>query len=107
MILMVTLLAVDLLDVRQAPLASILVLGALGLIGYTLPAWLLLGRLSRLPPAADASYVRSTLQVRLGLNGEPTGYLWRNRGYADRFAAANDTVDVARIGESNGLEQPV
>ncbi len=107
MILMVTLLAVDLLDVRQAPLASILVLGALGLIGYTLPAWLLLGRLSRLPPAADASYVRSTLQIRPGLNGEPTGYLWRNRGYADRFAAANDTVDVARIGESNGLEQPV
>jgi len=106
MILIVSLLAVDVLDVRQAPLASILVLGALGLIGYTLPAWLLLGRLSRLPPAADASYVRSTLQVRAGLNGEPTGYLWRNRGYADRFAAANDTVEVARIGESNGLEQP-
>jgi hypothetical protein len=107
MILMVTLLAVDLLDVRQAPLASILVLGALGLIGYTLPAWLLLGRLSRLPPAADALYVRSTLQIRPGLNGEPIGYLWRNRGYAERFAAANDTVDVARISESNGLEQPV
>jgi hypothetical protein len=107
MILMVTLLAVDILDVQQAPLASILILGALGLIGYTLPAMLLLGRLSRLPPAVDASYVRSTLQVRPGLNGEPTGYLWRNRGYADRFAAANDTVEVVRIGESNGLEQPV
>jgi hypothetical protein len=106
MLLMVTTLALDLVDVQQTPLAAVLVLGALGLIGYTLPAWLLLGRLSRLPPAADALYVRSTLQIRPGLNGEPTGYLWRNRGYAERFAAANGAGDVARIGESNGPSQP-
>jgi hypothetical protein len=52
-------------------------------------------------------YVRSTLQVRPGLNAEPTGYLWRNRGYAERFAAANGAGDVARISESNGPSQPV
>ncbi|MGH2620719.1 MAG: hypothetical protein ACRDHG_09135 [Anaerolineales bacterium] len=101
MILIVTALALDLLDVRQAPLATVLVLGALGLIGYTLPAWLLLGRLSRLPPSADSAFVRSTLQVRPGLDGEPTGYLWRNRGYAERFAAANGAGDVVRVSESN------
>jgi len=102
MILIVTALALDVLDVRQAPLAAILGLGALGLIGYTLPAWLLLGRLSRLPPSADSAYVRSTLQIRPALDGEPTGYLWRNRGYAERFAAANGAGDVARVSESNG-----
>ncbi|MGH2621883.1 MAG: hypothetical protein ACRDHG_15125, partial [Anaerolineales bacterium] len=102
MILMVTVLALDVLDVRQAPLAAVLVLGALGLIGYTLPAWLLLRRLSRLPPAPDSAYVRSTLQIRPGLDGEPTGYLWRNRGFAERFAAANAAGDVARVSESNG-----
>jgi len=106
MLVLVTSLALDLVDVQQTPLAAVLVLGALGLIGYTLPAWLLLGRLSRLPPAADALYVRSTLQIRPGLNGEPTGYLWRNRGYAERFAAANGAGDVVRIGESNGPSQP-
>ena len=102
MVLMVTALALGVLDLRQAPLAAVLLLGALGLIGYTLPAWLLLGRLSRLAPAADAAYVRSTLQVRPGLNGEPNAYLWRNRGYAERFAAANAVVDVARLVEPNG-----
>ena len=102
MILIVTALALDVLDVRQAPLAAVLGLGTLGLIGYTLPAWLLLGRLSRLPPSADSAYVRSTLQVRPGLEGRPTTYLWRNRGYAERFAAANAAGDVARVSELNG-----
>lgn len=102
MILMVTALALDVVDVRQAPLAAGLLLGALGLIGYTLPAWLLLGRLSRLPPSADSAYVRSTLQIRPGLEDKPTGYLWRNRGYAERFANANGVEQVARVSESNG-----
>jgi len=93
-------------DIQQTPLTAVVILGALGLIGYTLPAWLLLGRLSRLPAAADALYVRSTLQVRPGLNGEPTGYLWRNRGYAERFAAANGAGDVARMSEPSGPSQP-
>jgi len=102
MILMVTALALDVLDLQRAPLAAVLGLGTLGLIGYTLPAWLLLGRLSRMPPPADSAYVRSTLQVRLALDGEPTGYLWRSRGYAERFAAANGAGDVVRVSESNG-----
>jgi len=102
MILMVTALALDIVDVRQTPLAAVLVLGALGLIGYTFPAWLLLGRLSRLPPSADSAYLRSTLQVRPGLEGENTGFLWRSRGYAERFAAANGAGDVTRVSESNG-----
>ncbi len=102
MILMVTTLALDVVDVRQTPLAAVLVLGALGLIGYTLPAWLLLGRLSRLPPSADSDYVRSTLKVRPGLDGEPTRFLWRNRGYAERFAAANSASEVARVSEADG-----
>jgi hypothetical protein len=99
MILMVAALALGILDFISSPLLATIVLGVLGLSGYALPAWSLLGRASRIPPSADAAYVRSTLQVSAAANGRPSGFLWRNRGYAERFAAANGVAGVERVKE--------
>lgn len=102
MVLMVAAIAFRIVDIRQAPLVAGGLLGVLGLIGYALPAWLLLSRLSRLPPPPDAMFVRSTLQVHPGADGEPTTFAWRSRGYAERFASVNTASQVMRVVESHG-----
>ena len=70
-------------------LVDALVLATLTIAGYAIPALLLLGRASRQPPHPDAVFVGTTM--RFGAAPEAGGVLFgfRNRGYAERFAAAN------------------
>ena len=102
MVLMVAAIAFRIVDIRQAPLVAGGLLGVLGLIGYALPAWLLLSRISRLPSPPDAMFVRSTLLVHPRADGEPTTFAWRSRGYAERFASVNTASQVTRVVEGHG-----
>jgi hypothetical protein len=69
-------------------------------LGYTMPALLLLGRMNRYAPPPDADYVRTTLMVPETAQGLETAFEWRNGDYARLFADANRESllgSVARI----------
>lgn len=107
MLLVVLALGVRLVNLQESPGIGLLVLLILGVVGYGVPAFFLLGRSSRFPPPADALYVRSTLIVLP--EAEPAGltFSWRNPGFADLFfetnnkAAAGLVVQVADQPASN------
>lgn len=85
-LLIVGALAVGLINIQEIGMIDLVLIASLGLVGYGIPAALLLRRSSRLPPSEDAQFVRSTLQIR---DNEGLAFGWRNRGYAERFFNAN------------------
>jgi hypothetical protein len=82
-------LALGWVTFQQSVLVDAMLLGILAVVGYTVPAWLLLTRASRFPPPPDAKYVRSTLLTQVAEGGVETVYDWRNEKYAKRFVEAN------------------
>ncbi len=74
---------------QELPGVGVLVLLILAVVGYGVPAFILLGRSSRFAPPDDALYVRSTLVV--SPEADPPGMMfsWRNQGFADLFHEAN------------------
>jgi hypothetical protein len=87
--LLVAALAVGLIDpARDIGAASVLMLILL-VVGYALPASILLGRSGRYLPTEDARYVRTTLLIPEGSQGLETAFEWRNQRYAEEFYQAN------------------
>lgn len=76
-------------DVSADPLAGGLIIVILLALGYSFPALVLLTRLGKVPPPADAVYVRSTLLIEPDSTGLETAFEWRNRHYAELFYQAN------------------
>jgi hypothetical protein len=68
---------------------GIMVLLIVGVLGYGIPAILLLNRASSYPPPYDAAYVLTTLRVADDAGDEATAFEWRNQGYAELFRQVN------------------
>ena len=98
-VLIVGSLAAGWVNLQDPGVVDLVLVATLGLVGYGLPAVLLLRRSSRLPPSEDAQFVRSTLRVR---DDERLAFGWRNRGYAELFSTANADLllgELTRISE--------
>lgn len=94
-------LAAGLVNLQEFGMIDLLLIGALGLVGYGATVVLLLRRSSRLPPSEDAQFVRSTLRLR---DHEGLAFGWRNRGYAELFSSANEDYllgDLVRISDDD------
>ena len=61
----------------------------IAILGYGIPAIILLGRANRYPPTHDAAYVQTTLRVLDDLGDLETAFEWRNEGYAELFRQVN------------------
>ncbi|MFQ5922547.1 MAG: hypothetical protein ACE5M4_06850, partial [Anaerolineales bacterium] len=100
-VLIVGALAAGLVNIKDLGALDLLLVATLGLLGYGLPAVLLLRRSSRLPPSEDAQFVRSTLRLR---DSEGLAFGWRNRGYAELFSTANGDLllgELTRISDDD------
>jgi hypothetical protein len=93
-VLIVGALAAGWVNTKDLGALELLLVAALGLVGYGLPAVLLLRRSSRLPPSEDAQFVRSTLHLR---DNERLAFGWRNRGYAELFSTANADLLLGKL----------
>jgi hypothetical protein len=100
LVLLVVTLATRLISLATgAAVAGFLIVIVL-ILGYTLPALILLGRTTRHAPPPDAAFVRSTLFIPEDAQGLETAFEWRNGEYAHAFAEANHETligSVARI----------
>lgn len=95
--LLVAALAIGLIDPsKNLPVAAVLMLILL-VVGYALPAALMLGRSSRFLPGEDARYVRSTLLIPESSQGLETAFEWRNQRYAEEFYQANHQRALAGV----------
>lgn len=96
LISVVAALALGLKPLDEGP-AGILILIMLAVLGYALPAIVLLNRIGPFPVSVDAAYVRSTLLVPSEVQGLETAFEWRNKTYAERFHQANHEITVGQI----------
>lgn len=96
MILLVVALAVG-VDLLNRPLEGVIILAVLAIVGFTVPAWLLLRRIKGFPLPPDAQYVRSTLIIPTESQGLETAFEFRNQGYAERFYEANQDIVLGDI----------
>jgi hypothetical protein len=96
LVAMVAALALGLNPLEEGPL-GILILVMLGVLGYALPAIVLLNRFGPHPISEDAAYVRSTLFIPSETQGLETAFEWRNETYAERFHQANHEATVGQI----------
>jgi hypothetical protein len=97
MIVIVGSLIAGLVDPREDLLTSGIMLGILAILGYGLPALLLLSRVGRGPLPADAVYVRTTVRIPVETPGMETPFEWRNRRYAELFYNANRDWALAAV----------
>lgn len=97
MLLVVGALALGIIKPAELQFFDILILAILFIVGYTLPALFLLGRVGKHPPPASASYVRSTLLVPKETQGLETAFEWRNPEYAERFFEANEAHTLGKL----------
>jgi hypothetical protein len=95
MVLLVAALAWG-VDLQEKPLPGVITLFVLALIGYSLPAYILLGRVRPTPPSPNAGYIRSTLLIPDDAQGLETAFEFRNKEYADQFSQANDLFTLGK-----------
>jgi hypothetical protein len=89
MVVIVGSLLSGLVDPTEDLLASGFMLVILAILGYGVPALLLLSRAGRGPRPADAVYVRTTVRIPTDTPGMEVAFEWRNRRYAELFYQAN------------------
>ena len=94
LVLIVAVLAVNVIPIASSLPVGLAVLGAAWLLGYGVTAALLLERARRLPPPADATYVRTTLLVVPDPAAPQTAFEFRNRETAVTFSQANGTASL-------------
>jgi hypothetical protein len=73
---------------------SLVMLGVAWFLGYGIAAAMMLRRARRVPPSADASYIRTTLRVVPDTAAAQTAFEWRNRETAVSFSQANGTASA-------------
>ncbi len=106
MLLVVGALAVGIIKPADLQFFDILILAILFIVGYTLPALFLLGRVGKHPPPASASYVRSTLLVPKETQGLETAFEWRNPEYAEQFFEANEAHTLGKLSKIKDRAAP-
>ena len=97
MILVVVGLAFGLVNPQALGVVDILIVVILIIVGYTVPAMILLGRISNYDPPPDAAYVRTTLLVPRDTQGLETAFESRHGEYAQIFFEANEASVLGRI----------
>jgi hypothetical protein len=97
MIVIVGSLALRIVDLSGDLLISAMMLGILTVLGYGLPALLLLSRVGRGPRPPDAVFVRTTVQIPIEGNAMEVPFDWRNRRYAELFYNANREWAMAGV----------
>ncbi len=95
LVLVVAILATGIVPFASSLALGLLILGVIWFIGFGLTAGILLARARRLPPSADAIYVRTTLRVVGDPAAPQTSFEWRNRATALSFYQANGTAAAA------------
>ncbi len=106
MLLVVGSLALGIIKPADLQFFDILILAILFIVGYTLPALFLLGRVGKHPPPASASYVRSTLLIPKETQGLETAFEWRNPEYAERFFEANEAHTLGKLSKIKDRTAP-
>jgi hypothetical protein len=97
MVVIVGALALRLVDLTGDLLSSAIMLGILSILGYGLPALLLLSRAGRGPLPPDAVYIRTTVRIPIEPRGMEVPFEWRNRRYAELFFNANREWALASV----------
>lgn len=105
LILVVSALAFQVVDLQEGLLVDLAALALLGGMGYVVPAAFLLLRASRMPKPADARYVETTLRVPSDTQGMETAFEWRSPHYAAHFRATNAEVAAGDVTEVKQREQ--
>ena len=80
-----------------------------GILGYGIPAILLLNRANAYAPPYDATYVLTTLRVVDDAGDNLTAFEWRNQGYAELFRQVNRKSaqkNIARVEDLMVLIEP-
>lgn len=95
MVLLVAALAWG-VDLQENPLPSVIILAILAIIGYSVPAYILLGRIRQLPPSPNSAYIRSTLLIPDDSQGLETAFEFRNQDYATQFFHANELLTLGK-----------
>lgn len=90
---------VGLVNFQENPLVDAIILTILGVIGFLIPAMILLNRANRFPPPTDAAYVRSTLFIPPTEDESEVAFEWRNAGFAERFAESNYELMLGKVTE--------
>jgi hypothetical protein len=103
LVLVVVVLATGVVPFATSLALGLVMLGAIWFIGFGLTAGILLGRTGRMPPSADAGFVRTTLRVVADAASPQTGFEWRNRETAVSFYEANRPAALA---EPSTVEEP-
>lgn len=102
LILVIGAIAIRLVDFQGSLALNLAILFVLALMGYSIPAVLLLIRAGRYSQPADSAYVGSTLRVPADTEGLDTAFEWRNQTYAGRFHQVNQeraTGNVTKVRE--------
>jgi hypothetical protein len=90
---------IGLVSFRENPLVDAVILIILAIIGFMIPAMILLNRANQYPPSADAAYVRSTLFIPPRGDETEVIFEWRNKGFAARFAESNYELLLGEVSE--------
>ena len=106
MLLVVGALALGIIKPAELQFFDILILAILFIVGYTLPALFLLGRVGKHPAPDSALYVRSTLLVPKETQGLETAFEWRNPEYAERFFEANEAHTLGKLSKIKDRTAP-
>ena len=106
MLLVVGALALGIIKPAELQLFDILILAILFIVGYSLPALFLLGRVGKYPPPDSAMYVRSTLLIPKETQGLETAFEWRNPEYAERFFEANVAHTLGKLSKIKDRAAP-
>jgi hypothetical protein len=88
LLLMVVTLATGVINLQEDLLLGLGILGLIALLGFGIPAIILLSRASRFPPPRDAVFVLTTLLIQETAD-DLTQFEWRNPGYGEFFRQVN------------------
>lgn len=92
LVLIVAVLALNVIRFSSGLALGLVLLGAIGLVGYGFTAGILVGRAGRIPPPPDAAFVRTTLRVAAEPGAPVTAFEWRSPQFAASFHQANRAV---------------
>jgi hypothetical protein len=97
LVVLVAVLAWGIIDIADQGLTGAFLLMILAVLGFTVPAWIMLNRLRDFPPPLDSAYVRSTLLVPREPQGLETVFEWRHEAYAERFLEVNEPNAISNV----------
>lgn len=97
LVMVVATLAFGLVDLQSFQVRDALILVILTILGYSIPAMILLNRVRDFGLPPDAAYVQSTLLMPAETLGLETAFEWRNQEYAELFHEMNKNNALGKV----------